>query len=100
MEILSIRREHVDMQRLIVWIPKAKAGACEQPTTAHLAEFLAAHISALPPGTPWLFPSMGAREGHTVEIRKPFRRVVVRTELDPDQVVQRTLRHSAITHLA
>ncbi len=99
MEILSIRREHVDLPRMVIWIPKAKAGAREQPITSHLAEFLAGHIAALQSGTPWLFPSMGAREGHTVEVRKPFRRVVQRAGLDPDQVVRHTLRHTAITHL-
>jgi integrase len=76
MEVLSIRREHVDLERRIIYVPKAKAGAREQPITAHLAQFLAAHIAALPTGTPWLFPSPAARAGHTVEIRKPFQRVV------------------------
>ena len=37
MEILSIRREHVDVQRRIIYIPQAKAGAREQPITTHLA---------------------------------------------------------------
>lgn len=99
MEILSIRREHVDLQRKVIWIPKAKAGAREQPITSQLAEFLTSHVAALQPGTPWLFPSMGARDGHTVDIRKAFRRVVERAGLDPDQVVRHTLRHTAITHL-
>lgn len=99
MEILSIRREHVDLQRRVIYIPKAKAGAREQPVTASLALFLAGHMEGLPPGTPWLFPSPGAREGHTVSIRQPFRRVVEAAGLNPDQVVRHTLRHTAITHL-
>jgi len=99
MEILSIRREHVDLQRKVIWIPKAKAGAREQPITSQVAEFLTSHVAALQPGTPWLFPSMAAREGHTVEIVKAFRRVVVRAGLDPYEVVRHTLRHTAITHL-
>ncbi len=99
MEILSIRREHVDLQRRIIYIPKAKAGAREQPITVHLAEFLAGYLQAIPKSTPWLFPSLGAKGGHTVNIRKPFRRVVEAAELDPDQVVRHTLRHTAITHL-
>ena len=39
-EILSIRREDIDLQRRVVFIPKAKAGAREQPITEHLGEFL------------------------------------------------------------
>ncbi|RNC71827.1 MAG: site-specific integrase [Desulfuromonadales bacterium] len=99
MEILSIRREHVDLQRKIIFIPKAKAGMREQPITTHLAEFLEGYLAALPKGTPWLFPSVGAKEGHSVDIRKPYRRVVVAAGLDPDAVVRHTLRHTAITHL-
>jgi integrase len=99
MEILSIRREHVDTQRRAIFIPKAKAGAREQPITQHLADFLSGRIAALQPGNPWLFPSPGARTGHTMDIRKAFRRVVAAAGLDPDQVVRHTLRHTAITHL-
>lgn len=99
MEILSIRREHVDLQRRTIFIPKAKAGAREQPITKHLADFLASYIAALPPGSPWLFLSPGAKSGHAMDIRKPFRRVVEAAGLDPDQVVRHTLRHTAITHL-
>lgn len=99
MEILSIRREHVDVQRRVIYIPKAKAGAREQPITRHLADYLAGYMVAIPPGSPWLFPSPGAVSGHAMDIRKPFRRVVEAAGLDPDQVVRHTLRHTAITHL-
>jgi integrase len=99
MEILSIRKEHVDIKHRVIYIPKAKAGAREQPITAHLAEFLSEYIASSQAGTPWLFPSPGAKSGHTINIRKPFRRTVEAAELDPDQVVRHTLRHTAITHL-
>jgi integrase len=99
MEILSIRKEHIDVERRVIFIPKAKAGAREQPITRHLAEFLAAYVSALPPGNPWLFPSPGAKSGHASCIGKPFRRVVASAGLDPRQIVPHTLRHTAITHL-
>lgn len=98
-EILSIRREHVDTARLTIFIPKAKAGMREQPITKHLAELLQGYLDTLPSGTPWLFPSVAARGGHTVDIRKPFCRVVAEAGLDPQQVVRHTLRHTAITHL-
>jgi integrase len=93
------RREHIDLQRCTIFIPQAKAGSREQPITKHLADFLAGYVAALPPGSPWLFPSMGAASGHAIDIRKPFRRVVEAAGLDPDLVVRHTLRHTAITHL-
>jgi site-specific recombinase XerD len=65
----------------------------------HLATFLESYMAALPKGIPWLFPSLASRSGHTVEIRKPFRRVVRAVGLNPDEVVHHTLRHTAITHL-
>ncbi|MSR09704.1 MAG: site-specific integrase [Gammaproteobacteria bacterium] len=98
-EILSIRREHLHLDRRIIHIPHAKAGTREQPITAHLAEFLRGYLAALPQSIPWLFPSPGAKSGHTASVRKPFRRVVTAAGLDPDQVVRHTLRHTAITHL-
>ncbi|MGC9195154.1 MAG: hypothetical protein ACP5IL_06835 [Syntrophobacteraceae bacterium] len=48
MDILNIRREHADLQRRMLFIPKAKAGAREQPITAHLTDFLADYMEALP----------------------------------------------------
>lgn len=99
MEILSIRREHVDLDRLLIFVPKAKAGAREQPITQRLADFLRAYLATLPAEEPWLFPSPGSASGHTSDIRKGFRRAVVAAGLDPDQIVRHTLRHTAITHL-
>ncbi len=99
MEILSIRKEHIDLQRRTIYIPHAKAGAREQPITHSLAKFLEGYIAAQQKGTPWLFPSSAAKVGHTMEIRKPFRRVVASAGLNPDEVVRHTLRHTAITHL-
>jgi integrase len=99
MEILSIRRDNVNLERRTIYIPNAKGGSREQPITQQLAEFLKGHIAALPKGTPWLFPSPGARTGHTMDIRKPFRRVVSAAGMNPDEVVRHTLRHTAITHL-
>jgi integrase len=99
MEILSIRREHVNLQLRMIHIPHAKSGAREQPITQHLAKFMEGYLAALPKGTPWLFPSPAARGGHAMDIRKPFRRAVTAAGLNPDEVVRHTLRHTAITHL-
>lgn len=99
MEILSIRLEHIDLARRVIYIPKAKAGAREQPITAHLAEFLTGYIDVAEPGQVWLFPSGRSGTGHVNWIEEPFRRVVKAAGLDPKVVVRHTLRHTAITHL-
>ena len=98
-EILSIRREHVNLQQLVIYIPKAKAGAREQPITADLGEYLTGYVATLRPGDQWLFPSPAAKDGRTVNLDKPFRRCVIAAGLDVKQVVRHTLRHTAITHL-
>lgn len=98
-EILSIRREHINLQQLVIYIPKAKAGAREQPITSDLGEYLVAYVATLRPGEQWLFPSPAAKDGRTVNLDKPFRRCVLMAGLDVKQVVRHTLRHTAITHL-
>jgi integrase len=98
-EILSIRRDHVDLAARSIYVPHAKAGARTQPISPDLADFIAQYAQTLPPGTEWLFPSPGARKGHTVDVRKGFVRCVAAAELDPKQVVRHSLRHTAITHL-
>jgi integrase len=98
-EILTMRREHVDPDRRRIYIPKAKAGARDQPVTAELAKFLAEHMDRLPQASPWLFPSSVGKSGHLATIRKAHRRVVAAAGLDPDVIVRHTFRHTAITHL-
>lgn len=99
MEILSIRLEHIDTAKRVIYIPQAKGGAREQPITKRLADFLTGYVEAAEPGQEWLFPSPTSRTGHTVSIEKPFRRVVKEAGLDEKEVVRHTLRHTAITHL-
>jgi integrase len=98
-EILSIRRADIDLTNLTITIPKAKAGARQQPISAAVAELLRGMMRTLPPGTPWVFPSLASRLGHTQDVRKAFVRCVVAAGLDPTRVVRHTLRHTAITHL-
>jgi len=98
-EMLSIRCENIDIHRRTIWIPKAKAGAREQPITPDLANYLQDRLEMLPKGTPWLFPSPGSRTGHVHTIRKAFRRAAGRASLDPDQITPHTLRHTVVTHL-
>lgn len=96
-EILGIRWEHVDLARRMIHIPKAKAGARDQPITAALADYLS-ELRAMMPGAVWLFPADSA-SGHRISIEKPFRRVVAAAGLNPREVTRHTLRHTAITHL-
>lgn len=97
-EILSMKREDVDTENRIIFIPKAKAGMREQPITAGLADYLKRYIDNLKGSSPWLFPCSASKTGHTVAIEKPFRRVVTAAGLPPE-VCRHTLRHTAITHL-
>jgi integrase len=58
-EILSIRREHIDLAARSIYVPHAKAGARAQPISQDVSDFLSAYMKTLPPGSPWLFPSVG-----------------------------------------
>ena len=98
-EILSIKLEHIDLGRKMIRIPEAKAGAREQPITASLGVFLKSLIQNAEPGQIWLFPSEKSQTGHTVNLEKPWKRIVEAAGLDPKEVVRHTLRHTAITHL-
>lgn len=99
MEILSIALEHIDLERRLIHIPKAKAGSREQPITGRLANYLKEYIASLPSDEQWLFPAEKSKTGHRVTIEKPFRRVVTMAGLDPNEVTRHTLRHTAISHL-
>lgn len=99
MEILSIRLEHIDLARRLIYVPQAKAGAREQPITAYLAEFLRGYVETAKPEQEWLFPSKRSPSGYFISIEEPFRRVVAAAGLDPKEIVRHTLRHTAITHL-
>lgn len=98
-EILSIKIENIDIEKQVIFIPQAKAGAREQPITNHLANFLTSYIEAAHEHQVWLFPSARSKTGHTVNIEKPWKRVVIAAGLDPARVVRHTLRHTAIKHL-
>ncbi len=98
-EILSIKRQHIDLEKLEIHIPRAKAGSRQQPITKPLASYLEGYLNGLPSDQEWLFPSPTSRSGRTVDIRKAFRRAVIAAGLDPEEVVRHTLRHTAITHL-
>lgn len=98
-EILSIKIKNIDLQRRVIYIPQAKAGAREQPITKNLAEYLAEYLKTANDKQEWLFPSPRSKCGHIKWIEYAFREVVKAADLDPKQIVPHTLRHTAITHL-
>jgi integrase len=98
-EILSIRLANIDLDRRIIYIPKAKAGAREQPITKSIANYLSGSLQTTEPDQVWLFPSKQSKNGHITWPDQAFRSVVKAAGLDPKQVVIHTLRHTAITHL-
>lgn len=98
-ELLSIEWANVDTHNRLIYLPKAKAGARNQPITQNTSRLFKKHIANLDKSQPWLFPSKLSKSGHLESIEIPFRRVVTASDLDPKQVVRHTLRHTAITHL-
>jgi integrase len=99
MEILSIELKNIDLNKRVIYIPKAKSGAREQPIPQYLADFLRGYVEAAKPEQIWLFPAKLSATGHTMNIEKQFRRVVSAAGLNQKEVVRHTLRHTAITHL-
>lgn len=100
MEILSIRLSDIDLDRKVIYIPKAKAGRREQPISATVIDAVKPYVEA--GESEWLFPSRGTRKsdsGHTNWLETAYRRVVVAAGFDPSEVLRHTLRHTAITHM-
>ncbi len=98
-EILSIKLENIHLDKKMIFIPQAKAGAREQPITENLVKFLSDYIPMIDNTPPYLFPSKNSKSGHLEWIDKAFRAVVKEAGLDPHVIVRHTLRHTAITHL-
>lgn len=101
-EILTMQIENIHPEQNLIYIPKAKAGARQQPMHMDLASVLKAHLLTLPKNQVWLFPSIGnmpSKTGYTTSMEEPFRRVVQAAGLDPKKVTIHTLRHTATSHL-
>ncbi|HXQ14978.1 MAG TPA: site-specific integrase [Caulobacteraceae bacterium] len=99
-EILGARFDQIDWTRRRLHIPKAKAGAREQPLTQALVELLRTESKQRDDESGFVFPSLrGAATGHRRQMSKPFARVVKLAGLDPALVTPHTMRHTAITRL-
>ncbi len=72
-EILSIQKQHIDLEKRIIYIPKAKAGARVQPITNRLAEYLKQWLAVVKDSSAYLFPY---KDSHQMDNRKSFRKVV------------------------
>jgi integrase len=100
-EILRARWDHLDLANRRLFIPRAKAGAREQPITASLADTLAREREMRDDKEGWIFPSRYSNStlGHRESMEHSFRIAVVRAGLDPTIVTPHVLRHTAITKL-
>jgi len=64
-EILSLRREFVDLDKLVIHLSKAKTGARDVPISPNLKQFLEHLVQSIALDGPWLFPSALSKSGHT-----------------------------------
>ena len=101
-EILAARFDEVDWDRGRLHIPKAKAGAREQPLTLALVAILRKEREQRGGHAGHIFPSRNNKPNakpHRTRISKGFERAVKRAKLDPSQVTPHVMRHTAITRL-
>src|SRR6185437_10369503 len=100
-EILAARFDQLDVDKLRLFIPRAKAGQREQPITPELAAILRKERETHDDRDGWIFPSLHAdsRTGHRARMDGPFRRAVMAAGLDPAVVTPHAMRHTAITTL-
>jgi len=98
-EILSLRREQVDLDKQVIHLPRAKTGARDVPVSRDLAQYLERYLKSRLPDSEWLFPAPRSKCGHTREIVKPWDRVIKAAGLAGRHITRHTLRHTAITHL-
>ena len=75
-ELLSLRREFIDLDKLLIHLPRAKTGARDVPISANLKQFLQQYLQSIAGDGAWLFASSPSKSGHTEDITKPWRRII------------------------
>ena len=99
-EILSVRFDQIDFDKLRIHIPEAKAGMREQPITAELADILRKERDMRNDQDGWVFPpARRSSKQHRARMDRAFRRAVDAAGLDPILVTPHVMRHTAITNL-
>lgn len=99
-EILGVRFDQIDFDRLRLLIPDAKAGEREQPITPELSETLLKEREMRDDPNGWVFPALRkSKRPYRTRMTEPFRRAVVAAGLDPALVTPHVMRHTAITNL-
>jgi integrase-like protein len=89
----------LDLDKLLIHLPRAKTGARDVPISANLKQFLQQYLQSIGGDEMWLFASSASKSGHTESIAKPWHRIVEAAGLSDRHITRHTLRHTAITHL-
>jgi integrase len=100
--MLLTRLDHLDLDNLRLFVPKAKAGQREQPITKELATILKTERERRDDQDGWIFATPrpnASLSGHRFRMDKPFRDAVIRAGLDPKLITPHVMRHTAITRL-
>jgi integrase len=99
-EILASRFDQIDWIRQRQFVPRAKAGAREQPLTLELVHVLEHERAMRTDRMGWIFPSPHADSGtgHRARMNNAFTDAVRRAGLS-GKITPHTMRHTAITRL-
>jgi integrase len=75
-ELLPTRREHVDLENQLVYIPdsKTESGVAEMPMTRRAAEAYRDRLAEIPSECPWLFPSpvVGSQKPYLQSLKRAW----------------------------
>jgi integrase len=97
-EILNIRWEHIDFEGAVIHLPKAKAGARNQPINETTIRVLRAYQGRKGATEGWVFASDG-KYGRRMSMKSQFARVMTLAGLDPKRYTAHAMRHTFITEL-
>ncbi len=102
-EILQMRFEHIDAPNKRLHVPRAKAGARQQPLTREITDILVKEREMRAKnGEGWVFPTPrpnASKKGYRDHISKSFSRIVKAAGLDPARITRHNMRHTAVSKL-